>query len=57
VIGAGAQLRNTIVDQDNVIPAGERIGHDLAADRARFHVSEGGIVVIPRGHFPARRAS
>ena len=50
-IGRGASIRNAIIDQDNHIPAGERIGHDLAADRARFHVSEGGIVVVPRGYF------
>jgi glucose-1-phosphate adenylyltransferase len=51
VIGAGAQLRYVIVDQDNHVPPGERIGFDLEADRARFHVSEGGVVVVPRGHF------
>jgi glucose-1-phosphate adenylyltransferase len=51
VVGRGASVRNAIIDQDNQIPAGERIGHDLARDRERFHVSEGGIVVVPRGHF------
>jgi ADP-glucose pyrophosphorylase len=25
------------------------IGHDQARDRARFHVTEGGVVVIPKG--------
>lgn len=52
VIGAGAQLRRVIVDQDNAIPPGERIGFDLAADRRRFTVSEGGVVVVPRRFFP-----
>jgi glucose-1-phosphate adenylyltransferase len=52
VIGAGARLRRAIVDQDNAIPAGERIGYDLERDRQRFHVSESGIVVVPRGYFP-----
>ncbi len=25
------------------------IGHDLAKDRERFHVTAGGVVVIPKG--------
>ena len=52
VVGRGARLRRVIVDQDNAIPAGESIGFDLAKDRERFHVSESGIVVVPRGFFP-----
>ncbi len=51
VVGRGARLKRVIVDQDNDIPPGESIGFDLAADRARFHVSEGGIVVVPRAFF------
>ena len=50
VIGAGAQLRRCIVDQDNVVPPGERIGFDPEADRRRFTVSEGGITAIGKGH-------
>lgn len=59
VIGQGVQLRRAIIDQDNHIPPGERIGLDLDRDRARFHVSEGGVVVVPRAHFAAtsQRAS
>ena len=53
VIGRGARLKRVIVDQDNVIPPNETIGFDAAHDRQRFRVSEGGIVVVPRGHFPA----
>lgn len=55
-IGRGAQVRRCIVDQDNDIPAGERIGFDLEHDRRRFHVTESGIVVVPAGHFPPRRS-
>jgi len=51
VIGNGARIRRAIVDQDNHIPAGERIGFDLEADRKRFHVTDSGIVVVPAGHF------
>ena len=53
VIGRGARLRHAIVDQDNHVPPGELIGHDPVRDRERFHVSEGGIVVVPRGYFRA----
>ncbi len=52
VIGRGAKVRRAIVDIDNHIPPGELIGHDLEKDRARFPVSDSGIVVVPRGHFP-----
>jgi glucose-1-phosphate adenylyltransferase len=45
----GARLRRVIVDRHNVIEAGERIGFEPAADRQRFHVSEGGITVVPSG--------
>jgi glucose-1-phosphate adenylyltransferase len=56
VICRGAKLRNTIVDLDNHIPPGEMIGYDLERDRQRFHVSENGVVVVPRAFFPAPRA-
>lgn len=54
-IGSGAQVRRAIIDQDNDIPAHERIGFDLEADRKRFHVTPSGIVVVPRNFFPARQ--
>jgi glucose-1-phosphate adenylyltransferase len=54
VVGTGARLKRVIVDQDNHIPPYEVIGHDLAKDRQRFEVSDGGIVVVPKGHFPPR---
>lgn len=53
-IGQGAHVRRAIIDQDNDIPPGERIGFDLEQDRKRFHVTESGIVVVPRQFFPAR---
>jgi glucose-1-phosphate adenylyltransferase len=53
VIGRGTRITRAIIDQDNHIPAGEVIGGDPARDRVRFHVSETGIVVVPRGHFSA----
>ncbi|MCZ2497760.1 glucose-1-phosphate adenylyltransferase [Xylophilus sp. Kf1] len=55
VIGRGAQIRRAIIDQDNQIPAGERIGHDLDSDRQRFHVTDSDIVVVPAGYFSSAR--
>lgn len=55
-IGQGAQIRRAIVDQDNDIPPHERIGFDPAEDCRRFHVTESGILVVPRKFFPARNA-
>ena len=48
-IGRGAKLRNVIVDRHNVIPPGAEIGFDLARDREKYHVTEGGLVVLPLG--------
>ena len=53
VVGRGVRIKRAIIDQDNHIPPGEAIGLDLERDRERFHVSDSGIVVVPRGHFSA----
>ena len=48
-IGRHARLRRCIVDKDVEIPAGSEIGYDRNLDRRRgFHVSETGLVVIPK---------
>jgi glucose-1-phosphate adenylyltransferase len=44
-----AVVRRAILDKNVRIMPGVRIGVDAEADRERFHVSEGGIVVIPKG--------
>lgn len=48
-IGRGAIVRRAIVDKDVRIGPDARIGVDLEADRERFKVSAGGVVVIPKG--------
>lgn len=48
-IGRGAKLRRAIIDRHNVIPAGTHIGFDAAADRKKYTVTEGGLVVLPLG--------
>src|SRR5919202_780070 len=45
-IGRGALVRNTILDKGVHVEDGARIGHDPDTDRARFTVSQGGIVVV-----------
>ncbi len=49
VIRRGSRLKRVIIDRYNEIAANSRIGFDVAADRARFHVTEGGVVVVPKG--------
>jgi len=49
-IGAGARLRRAIIDRHNRIAPGAQIGYDHDRDRAAgYHVTEGGIVVVPLG--------
>ncbi len=48
-VGAGAKLKNCIIDKSVKIPAEEQIGYDLLKDRQRFTVTEKGIVVVPQG--------
>jgi glucose-1-phosphate adenylyltransferase len=50
VVGEGAQVKHCIVDKGVKIPAGETIGVDPGLDRERFHVSEKGVVVIPKNY-------
>lgn len=53
VVGRGAKLVRAIVDEDNCVPEGECIGGEAERTRGRFHVSESGVTVVPRGYFAA----
>jgi glucose-1-phosphate adenylyltransferase len=48
-VGREAIVRNAIVDKNVVIEAGAQVGVDVEADRRRFVVSDGGVVVIGKG--------
>lgn len=47
-IGAGARIKNAILDNQCQIPDGMVIGEDPDLDRQRFTVTEGGVVVVNR---------
>jgi glucose-1-phosphate adenylyltransferase len=48
-IGRHARIRRAIIDKHVEIPPHSTIGFDLEKDRKRFHVTDGGIVIIPKG--------
>jgi glucose-1-phosphate adenylyltransferase len=47
-IGRRARVRRAILDKGVQVPPDAEIGYDRDADRRRFHVSEDGIVVVPK---------
>jgi len=47
-IGRRCRIRRAIVDRHVNLPEGTVIGYDLEADRARYTVSENGVVVVVR---------
>ena len=53
-LGRNVTLRKALVDKHNTIPDGASIGVDRERDAARFTVSPGGVVAVPKGMpFPA----
>jgi glucose-1-phosphate adenylyltransferase len=48
-VGRRAMVRRAIIDKGVHVPAGCRIGYDEEEDRARFTVTDSGLVVIPKG--------
>jgi glucose-1-phosphate adenylyltransferase len=45
-VGRNCSVGRAILDEGCVVPDGTRIGEDLAADAARFHVTERGVVLV-----------
>ncbi|MET0236581.1 MAG: glucose-1-phosphate adenylyltransferase [Kibdelosporangium sp.] len=48
-IGKGAVVRRTILDKNVLVSDGAQIGVDLDADRERYTVSAGGVIVLGKG--------
>ena len=48
-IGKGAVVRRAILDKNVTVADGAQIGVDAAADRERYTVSPGGVVVVGKG--------
>ena len=48
-VGNGAIIRNAILDKGVIVEPGAQIGIDHERDKARFTISEGGIVVVGKG--------
>jgi glucose-1-phosphate adenylyltransferase len=48
-IGRHCKIRRAIIDKHVDLPPHTTIGYDLEKDRQQFHVTESGIVVIPKG--------
>jgi glucose-1-phosphate adenylyltransferase len=48
-VGRYARLKRVIADKGVKIPPHMEIGFDLEEDKKRFHVSDGGVVVVPKG--------
>jgi glucose-1-phosphate adenylyltransferase len=48
-VGRHCRIRRAIIDKNVHIPPGTEIGCDPGLDRARFTISDEGIVVVPKG--------
>jgi len=46
-IGRKCKVRRAVLDKNVILPEGTAIGYDLEADKARYHVTESGIVCVP----------
>ena len=50
-IGRNCRVRRAIIDKHNTLPQGTTIGWDEQEDRKRFHITAGGVVVVPKRYF------
>jgi len=53
-IGKDCLIVNSIIDEGCLIPDGSKVGVDGAADAERFHVTEGGVVLVTSDMLRAR---
>lgn len=54
-IGRHCRIRRAIIEKGVKLEEGTTIGYDLEADRKRWHVSEAGIVVVPKSGSLSRK--
>ena len=47
-VGRGAVVRRAVIDKNVRVPPGEEIGVDVEKDRARFTISERGVVFVAK---------
>ena len=47
-VGRHAIVRRAILDKNVRVEPGAQVGVDPEADRERFHVSAGGVAVVPK---------
>jgi glucose-1-phosphate adenylyltransferase len=47
-VGRRSRIRNAIIDRHVNLPAGTIIGYDLEADRAKYSVTDKGVIVVVR---------
>lgn len=47
-IGRYCKIRKAIIDKDVYVPPNTTIGYNLEHDKKRYHVTDSGIVVIPK---------
>jgi glucose-1-phosphate adenylyltransferase len=47
-VGRKSRIRNAIIDRHVNLPAGTVIGYDLEADRAKYSVTDKGVIVVVR---------
>lgn len=56
-VGRHSKIRRAIIDKGVKLPPNTVIGYDLEEDRARFTVTDSGIVVVPKGAVIEERAA
>jgi glucose-1-phosphate adenylyltransferase len=48
-VGPGASIRRAILDEGVHVCGGASVGLDIEKEKRRFTVTDGGVVVVPRG--------
>ena len=55
VVGRHCKIKKAIIDKENIIPPGRKIGYDPKEDMKEFSVTSRGIVVVPKGYFKGEK--